>query len=99
MRRKTDTFSDFSAARRRMWNWWSNTPIGSAIGAAPKRRGRQSVHDGQPKAQLAKRSPRCRKYYSLAIWAGEEWKIPAPETCDAIKNATTTAGRLISLRT
>lgn len=36
--------------------------------------------------------------YSLANCVGEEWKIPAPDTCDAIKKAATTAGTLISLR-
>jgi hypothetical protein len=36
--------------------------------------------------------------YSLAICVDAEWKIPAPETCDAIRNATTTAGTLISLK-
>jgi hypothetical protein len=36
--------------------------------------------------------------YSLAICVDAEWKIPAPETCDAIRKATTTAGTLISLK-
>jgi hypothetical protein len=36
--------------------------------------------------------------YSLASCAGAWWKIPPPETCDAIRNAATTAGTLISLR-
>ena len=36
--------------------------------------------------------------YSLAIWTWAERKTPAPETCDAIRNAATTAGTLISLR-
>jgi hypothetical protein len=37
-------------------------------------------------------------YYWLAISACAGWKIPAPEICDAIRKAATTAGRLISLR-
>jgi hypothetical protein len=36
--------------------------------------------------------------HSLAKWVGVDWKMPAPETCDAIRNAATTAGRLMSLR-
>jgi hypothetical protein len=36
--------------------------------------------------------------YSLAICVDAEWKIPAPETCDAIRNAATMAGTLISLK-
>ncbi len=41
---------------------------------------------------------RGRSGYWLAICACAGWKIPAPEICDAIRNAATTAGRLISLR-
>jgi hypothetical protein len=36
--------------------------------------------------------------YSLANCADEEWKMPAPETWEAIRKAATTAGTLISLR-
>jgi hypothetical protein len=36
--------------------------------------------------------------YSLTICTCAGRKIPAPEICDAIRNAATTAGRLISLR-
>jgi hypothetical protein len=36
--------------------------------------------------------------YSLAYCVGVEWNIPAPETCDAIRNAATTAGTLMSLK-
>jgi hypothetical protein len=40
------------------------------------------------------------KGYSLATCIGAEWvNTPAPETCDATRNATMTAGTLISLRT
>jgi hypothetical protein len=39
-----------------------------------------------------------RGRYWLVIWVRAEWKIPAPETCDAIRNAATTAGTLISLK-
>ena len=34
----------------------------------------------------------------LAICTGVEWKIPAPETCDAIRNAAMTAGTLMNLK-
>jgi hypothetical protein len=36
--------------------------------------------------------------YSLAGCIGLDWKIPAPETWEAISNAATTAGTLINLR-
>lgn len=36
--------------------------------------------------------------YSFAICTCAGWKIPAPEICDAIRNAAKTAGMLISLR-
>jgi hypothetical protein len=36
--------------------------------------------------------------YSLAKCIGEEWKIPAPETCEAIRKAATTAGTLMNRR-
>ena len=36
--------------------------------------------------------------YWLVSWVRAEWKIPAPETWDAIRNAATTAGTLISLK-
>jgi hypothetical protein len=36
--------------------------------------------------------------YSLASCAVTGWKTPAPDTCEAIKKAATTAGTLISLR-
>jgi hypothetical protein len=36
--------------------------------------------------------------YSLAICADAEWNITPPETCDAIRNAATTAGTLINLK-
>ena len=36
--------------------------------------------------------------YSLANCAGAEWKMPAPETWEAIRKAATTAGTLISLK-
>jgi len=34
----------------------------------------------------------------LANCDGVEWKIPAPETWEAIRKAATTAGTLMSLR-
>jgi hypothetical protein len=37
--------------------------------------------------------------YSLAISAGVGRAVKPSEICDAIRNAATTAGRLISLRT
>jgi hypothetical protein len=36
--------------------------------------------------------------YSPVNCAGEEWKMPAPETWEAIRKAATTAGTLISLK-
>jgi hypothetical protein len=36
--------------------------------------------------------------YSLARCIGTDWKIPAPETWEAISNAASTAGTLINLR-
>jgi hypothetical protein len=39
-----------------------------------------------------------RKIYWLANSVGEPWKMPAPDTCEAIRKAATTAGTLISLR-
>jgi hypothetical protein len=36
--------------------------------------------------------------YSLAISIGAGREVNPPEICDAIRNAATTAGRLISLR-
>jgi hypothetical protein len=36
--------------------------------------------------------------YWLVNWAGCAWNTPAPDTCEAIKKAATTAGTLISLR-
>jgi hypothetical protein len=36
--------------------------------------------------------------YSLARCIGEEWKIPAPETWEAIRNAAITAGTLMNRR-
>jgi hypothetical protein len=59
--------------------------------AAPKRY--------QPvKALLARLAGKAlgRKGHWLAIYADAGWKIPAPETCDTISNAATTARRLIS---
>ena len=39
-----------------------------------------------------------RPCHWLAICTGAEWKIPAPETCDAIRNAAMTAGTLMNLK-
>jgi hypothetical protein len=36
--------------------------------------------------------------YSLARCIGNAWKIPAPETWEAIRNAATTAGTLMNLK-
>ena len=36
--------------------------------------------------------------YSLAISTGAVREVTPPEICDAIRNAATTAGRLINLR-
>ena len=36
--------------------------------------------------------------YSLAACIGREWKIPAPETWEAIRNAAMTAGTLMKRR-
>jgi hypothetical protein len=41
---------------------------------------------------------RLSRRHSLANCVGVEWKIPAPETWEAIRKAATTAGTLMSLR-
>ena len=46
-------------------------------------------------------SKHCRLFqgdHSLAYCDGMEWKIPAPETWEAIRRAATMAGTLMNLR-
>ena len=44
------------------------------------------------------RKARHRTYWPATCCVDVLWKIPAPDICDAIKKAATTAGTLISLR-
>jgi hypothetical protein len=55
------------------------------------------LHTPDPKLEL-RAGANGRSCYWLAICACAGWKIPVPEICDAIRNAATTAGRLINLR-
>jgi hypothetical protein len=65
--------------------------------ASWKRDAIRSTEVGGPAA----RRENCRLFqrnHSLAYCDGVEWKIPAPETWEAIRRAATTAGTLMSLK-
>ena len=47
---------------------------------------------------LVRKTRRQLTRHRLAICAGVGWKAPPPDTCDAIRNAAMTAGRLMNLK-
>jgi hypothetical protein len=56
------------------------------------------LQEVRPKAAGRQNCLLFQEDHSLAYCDGEEWKIPAPETWEAIRKAATTAGTLMSLR-
>jgi hypothetical protein len=57
---------------------------------------RREILQSAPASRPAE-GPESRRH-SLAKCVGVEWKIPAPETWEAIRKAATTAGTLMNLR-